>query len=292
MMKLKIYTLLMALSAAWSLQSCDNNDDDSIPVPTELQNAFSSMYPNVTKVEWETKSGYYVADFRNGYEASAWFTPNGEWQMTETDIPYSALPQEVKASYEGSEYATSQGWKIDDVDKLERKGLETVYVIEVEKQNQEVDIYYSEAGVQIKIVEDTDGDRDDQYLPTTQLTETIKAFINDKYPGAKILEIDVEDDRDDWDFGFTEVDIYHDGKYKDVLFDKDGGWYSTSWDIFISDLSDVIKDAINDQYPNYWIDDAEYFEMSDGNNYYLIEIEGNKVQDKKIKITSNGQIFD
>lgn len=292
MMKLKIYTLLMALSAAWSLQSCDNNDDDSIPVPTELQNAFSSMYPNVTNVEWETKSGYYVADFRNGYEASAWFTPNGEWQMTETDIPYSALPQEVKASFEGSEYATSQGWKIDDVDMLERKGLETIYVIEVEKQNQEVDIYYSEAGVQIKIVEDTDGDRDDQYLPTTQLTETIKAFINDKYPGAKILEIDVEDDRNDWDFGFTEVDIYHDGKNKDVLFDKDGGWYSTSWDVFIGDLSDVIKDAIDAKYPNYWIDDAEYFEMSDGNNYYLIEIEGNNVQDKKIKITSNGQIFD
>lgn len=292
MMKLKIYTLLMALSAAWSLQSCDNNDDDSIPVPTELQNAFSSMYPNVTKVEWETKSGYYVADFRNGYEASAWFTPNGEWQMTETDIPYSALPQEVKASYEGSEYATSQGWKIDDVDKLERKGLEAVYVIEVEKQNQEVDIYYSEAGVQIKSVVDTDDDRDDKYLPTTQLTETIKAFINDKYPGAKILEIDVEDDRNDWDFGFTEVDIYHDGKYKDVLFDKNGAWYSTSWDIFIGDLSDVIKDAISTQYPNYHIDDAEYFEMSDGNNYYLIEIEGNKVQDKKIKITSNGQILD
>lgn len=291
-MKLKIYTLLMALSAAWSLQSCDNNDDDSIPVPTELQNAFSSMYPNVTNVEWETKSGYYVADFRNGYEASAWFTPNGEWQMTETDIPYSALPQEVKASYEGSEYATSQGWKIDDVDMLERKGLETIYVIEVEKQNQEVDIYYSEAGVQIKIVEDTDGDRDDQYLPTTQLTETIKAFINDKYPGAKILEIDVEDDRNDWDFGFTEVDIYHDGKNKDVLFDKDGGWYSTSWDVFIGDLSDVIKDAIDAKYPNYWIDDAEYFEMSDGNNYYLIEIEGNNVQDKKIKVTSNGKIFD
>ena len=32
-MKLKIYTLLLALSVTWSLQSCDNDDDGSIAVP-------------------------------------------------------------------------------------------------------------------------------------------------------------------------------------------------------------------------------------------------------------------
>ncbi len=36
-MKLKIYTLLLALCVTWSLQSCDNDDDDSIAVPAELQ---------------------------------------------------------------------------------------------------------------------------------------------------------------------------------------------------------------------------------------------------------------
>ena len=35
-MKLKIYTLLLALSVTWSLQSCDNDDDGSIAVPAEL----------------------------------------------------------------------------------------------------------------------------------------------------------------------------------------------------------------------------------------------------------------
>ena len=37
--------------------------------------------------------------------------------MTETDIPYNALPQAVKMSFENSEYAS---WKRDDIDKLER----------------------------------------------------------------------------------------------------------------------------------------------------------------------------
>lgn len=139
-MKLKIYTLLLALSVTWSLQSCDNDDDGSIAVPAELQSAFSSKFPNAANVKWETKSGYYVADFYDGYEASAWFTQDGKWQMTETDIPYNALPQAVKTSFESSEYAS---WKRDDIDKLERTGVETVFVIEVEKQNQEVDIIHN-----------------------------------------------------------------------------------------------------------------------------------------------------
>ena len=94
-MKLRIYTLLIAFCAAWSLHSCDNDDDESIAVPTPLQEAFSTRYPNVKNVKWETKAGYYVADFYDGYEASAWFTTDGNWHMTETDIPYTALPDPV-----------------------------------------------------------------------------------------------------------------------------------------------------------------------------------------------------
>lgn len=76
-MKLKKFAFLLALSAIWSLQSCDNNDDESLNVPVELQNALSSKYPNVTNVKWESKSGYYVADFYDQYEISAWFTQDG-----------------------------------------------------------------------------------------------------------------------------------------------------------------------------------------------------------------------
>ena len=61
-MKLKIYTLLLALCVTWSLQSCDNDDDNSIAVPTELQNAFASKYPNAANVKWETK--YFLKFFK------------------------------------------------------------------------------------------------------------------------------------------------------------------------------------------------------------------------------------
>ena len=41
----------------------------------------------------------------------------------------------------------------DDVDKLERTGVETIFVIEVENQNQEIDLYYSADGTLIKSIE-------------------------------------------------------------------------------------------------------------------------------------------
>lgn len=299
MMKLKIYALVVALSAAWSLQSCDNNDDESLAVPAELQSAFSSKYPNVTNVKWETKSGYYVADFYDGYEASAWFTQDGKWQMTETDIPYSALPQAVKTAFETGEYAK---WKKDDiVDKLERAGVETVYVIEVENQNQEVDLYYSTEGDLIKNIKDVDDDRDDQYLPdqNAQLTESMKEVIATKYPGAKLIEIDIEDDGPNR--GFTEVDIIHFDTQlnrnvsKEVVFDRDGNWFSTSWDVRPNELpaavTTTIRTTIQTTYPGYQIDDAEYFIKADATEFYLIELEKNNHQDIKIKIAKDGTIL-
>ena len=85
-MKTRFYSILMAVACIIGLQSCDN-DDDNLRVSPELQKAFLDKYPAATRVEWETKAGYYVADFYdNASEASAWFTPAGVWCMTETEI--------------------------------------------------------------------------------------------------------------------------------------------------------------------------------------------------------------
>ena len=42
------------------------------------------------RIEWETKGAYYVADFHeDNFEKEAWFTKDGVWQMTETDLRYA-----------------------------------------------------------------------------------------------------------------------------------------------------------------------------------------------------------
>lgn len=143
-MKLKLYFILLALLGAVTLQSCDN-DDDLNTVSPALQKALAEKYPGATRIEWEVEAGYYVADFLdNNSETSAWFAADGTWHMTETDILYNALPEAVKTSFQQGEYST---WRIDDVDKIERPDAETVYILEVEKGNQELYLRYSPAGV-------------------------------------------------------------------------------------------------------------------------------------------------
>lgn len=61
-------------------------------------------------------------------------------------------------------------------------------------------------------------------------------------------------------FGFTEVDIIHNGISKDVLFNQTGNWYSTSWEIRQNELPEAVNNTLNNQYGEYRFDEAEYIE--------------------------------
>lgn len=206
--------------------------------------------------------------------------------MTETDIPLSALPQEIQASFENSEYYLT--WKVDDVDKLERDGFEIIYVIEVEKQNQEVDLHYSANGTLIKSIVDTDND-EDEYLPV-QLTEAIKNFIYKNYSNALIMEVDIENDRNDKYYGYTEVDIIHNRIHKEILFDSNGNWYSTSWEVHKNELPETVRNVIEKQYKEYNLDDAEYIEKANDTKYYRIDLELGET-DLTVNIDSDGNVI-
>ena len=128
-MKLKMYFLMLALGVCGAaMQSCDD-DDDNLKVPEKLQSAFSQKYPEASP-KWKTRGNYYIADFQDqNYESEAWFTFDAVWLMTETDLPYAALPEAVKNAFQNSEY---RSWRPDDVDMIERESMEPVYVLEVE----------------------------------------------------------------------------------------------------------------------------------------------------------------
>lgn len=281
-MKLKMYFLGLALGAfSLTLQSCDD-DNDSIPVSDELRQALADKHGDAQRVEWETRGGYYVADFNeDNYEKEAWFDANGTWQMTETDIPgLAALPAAVRTAFESSRYAT---WRVDDIDKLERNGLEPVYVIEVEQGNQEVDLYYSEGGLLIKEVAEggTGGGSSEGYLPSG-LPAAVKAFIDENYPNARLVETDVEHD-------LLEVDIIHDNRAKELLFTSANEWISTSWDVYVQSLPQAVTAAVQGQYSGFRIDDAEYVQTPAG-DYYLLELERGEAE-LDIRITADGTIL-
>lgn len=277
-MKTKVLTLAIIMGGATLFSSCSDQHTGTIPDEAIL-NAFDSKYPGINKVEWETKYEYKVAEFKNGsYETEAWFDAGGNWVMTETDIPYNQLPQTVQTSFKSSEY---RDWKVEDVDKLERANIETLYIIEVEKGEAEADLHYTQEGVLVKTISDKDDDNNG-YLPGS-LPEAIQTLLTQKYPGYVLLDFERET------MG-VEADIMDGGIHKEVLFSSTSEWILTKWEIHRNQLPEIIANALkNSEYGSYKIDDIDMIEKPTG-LFYLFELEqGNK--DVIITIDSNGNII-
>ena len=152
-MKTKLFLLATLLIGSWMFVACDD-DDDNINVPGEYQSVFDALYPQAKNVRWERERNYYVAEFwrsEMNAEAEAWFDQQKQWKMTVTEIAYNAFPQTIKDAFQSGEYGS---WRIDDTDLVERPEEATIYVIEVEKNRQEFDLYYAEDGTLLKVVPD------------------------------------------------------------------------------------------------------------------------------------------
>lgn len=281
-----ILFLFFAAATILTFSSCSDDDNNDAPenthlVSKEVQDAFHAKYPQAKDIEWELKGNCAIVDFDwDGKEHSAWFNPSSSaWYMTETDIRYENLPESVLAAYKAGEYAD---WRVDDVDMLTREGMETLYIIEVEKGEAEVDLFYSPTGILVKTVVDTGQENDyDGFLPQTDVKD-ITDFISQKYPNASIIEIDREN-------GMFEVEILDGRVCRDVYFNNKNEWIKTTWDVYYIDLPDAVKEAVKTKYQGYKIDDVNYVQTSSG-DWYELDLENEKTDHEieNIKITVDG----
>lgn len=274
-------TLLLACSVIFF--SCDKDDNDLL-TKNKYANELEQLFPNASRVEWTAVGTYGVAEFDyNGTETKVWFTDNSvsKWQMTETDILYTSLPQTIKTAFEAGKYSS---WKVDDVDKLDRVGVETIYVIEIEKGEAEMSLHYSTDGILVQITEDFDDDNQTALPPVENIDTAIEKYIKLNYPGAKIIDKDIENK-------LIEVDIIHENKHKELKFNSKNEWLSTCIDLSVSETPQLILTAIssNPSYSAYHIDDVEFWQTSQG-NYYQIDLEGAGA-DIKVKVSEAGVIL-
>ncbi len=268
---------------AFVVTSCSDDDDDrrTIQVPDTVLAAFYQEYADVTKVEWDTESGYHVAEFtKGGQDYDVWYTSSGTWSMTEIDhgTNLSGLPQAVQDGYAATIYA-QEGWIIDDIDEISRPGYETIYKIEVEKNGQpDHDLYFDLNGTLYKDVQDQDDDHNTGLIQSSLPTE-ISSFIETNYAGAVIVDYEQEY------YGY-EVDIRHDGKSKELLFGTDYSWIQTSTDC-TRNIPENISSAVSASYPGKVIDDCEYIETAAGESYYLIDLDNYNMD---LKVSEDGTI--
>lgn len=283
---------LLLATAFFTLSSCDNIDHQKdVPsangVNQNIVATFNDMYPNAQNVEWDVKNNYSVASFymstatkSNSRNHSAWFdNRNYEWAMTETDLGLASVPQGIISALEASEYAD---WKIDDIDLIVRQGMEMVYVIEVEHGEKSVDLYYTDEGILVKSVIDADDNYDYSDFIPQATGNNIQDWIANKYPDARIIEIDVENNG-------TEVEIIDGNVVRDVLFDNSGQWVYSKTEVRWNNLPSLITQKFSSsEYSKYHIDDIDFYQTPD-KEYYRFDLEYFD-GDVKIDISTDGTI--
>ena len=199
--------------------------------------------------------------------------------MTEVDHrnDLNALPQAVRDGFAASAYAQ---WRVDDIDEIQRPDYENVYKIEVEQNGrQDMDLYFDVNGTLFREVADGNDDRNEGMLPS-QMPAGIQAFIDERYPNARIVDFDMERGR-------YEVDVIYNSQSIDILFDTDANWISSATD-YERNVPEVVKNAINANFSGKRIDDCDFVETAAGERYWLVDIDN---QDADVRVSEDGQIL-
>ena len=171
---------------------------------------------------------------------------------------------------------------IDDIekwslDKATADGISVFWCVEVETRHKEVDIYVNDSPVRIisRPVIDM-GNTGGNGLP---VEDEIERFLNDRYPGAKVVERDYDD-------GCLELTILHENLRKEVLFDGRNNWLRTEWELHR--LPQNILDAV--QQAGYTLDDDE-FECIETSGGMWYEFEARKDRrEYDLRVDTNGNI--
>lgn len=152
----KVATVAAAMFAGASfISSCSDDDDDDLPiqdVPADVHDTFSKQFPGATKVEWERKGDYFVADCVYNYlDSDMWYESTGKWVMTEVDyeMNMTLTPQAVQNAYSASEYA--QG-VLDDITYYQRIADEFYEIETVLPGDKEYTLFYNADGTLIKSI--------------------------------------------------------------------------------------------------------------------------------------------
>lgn len=192
--------------------------------------------------------------------------------MIEIDVCYENFFEFVFVVYKVGKYVD---WWVDDVDKLICEGMEIFYVIEVEKGEFELDLFYLFIGILVKIVVDIGYEEDyDDYLLQFDVNGII-VIVKQKYFNVIIVEIECEK-------GLQEVIILDENKEKEVYFNEWNEWMGISWDVQVVNLLEVVKKLVMEKYLDYVIDDVDYVVIFD-NEWYIFDLE-NKQIDKEFKV--------
>ncbi|MEG1649529.1 MAG: PepSY-like domain-containing protein [Rikenellaceae bacterium] len=276
----------------------DDKNSEQTPFDKTVA-AFQKEFPNAQNVKWQKKKGHDVATFTTPSTtkaatnpvSSAWYL-EGSTQCAYAEIEISATQLDkdapkVAAAWNASPYKT-QGFVLEDIDVLSHADKTSVYKLEVEKGEQEIELFYSKEGV--LLCEQPDADNKDDEQENEPCPQAIYDFITANFPGAVIVDFDLEDE--DPSNVFYEVEIFVGNVEKELIFSKDFKFAYSIVEIEEEALPEVIKKAFialaSDT--ESWSDIAKMENEKQKVIGYLLAVEDEKTEIEKIfKVDAEGK---
>jgi len=114
-------------------------------VPPAVKDAFTQQYSQADSVNYDDKFVYVLVHFqRQDSVSTARYTSKGIWQWTETEIPFTSLPENIQDGFNKSKYL---GWQVDHSFLVNLPGNLTRYKLQVEKNTvQKRNLFFNTRG--------------------------------------------------------------------------------------------------------------------------------------------------
>lgn len=277
MLKRYIYLFILGLVVC-GLAACDpatQSDDSAFP-----EDAFRSFYPTAKVEQWTRRGGYDVAEFKNGdNRADVWFFKSG-WVMTVTDLPFSEVPERVLAALGRSEFGM---WEQVRACRIERKGMETVFAVLVERNKVGYELIYAESGVIVRR-EDATGmpsmTDSRRFLPQF-IPPAIMMKVHQVYPHAVAYDFEP-------DLAMSRVYLLDGDTARMMCFSMRNEWLYTVRDEQAASLPAGVAGSFSRYMPGWMVDAVRHVDSPAG-AYYRIDADSMGVK-RAVRLDNHGCI--
>jgi hypothetical protein len=258
------------------LTSCamDGNDpaepptkgkDPSAITPNEkVLRAFDIKFPNAKDIAWSIDDSYYIADFTEfSSVTNAWFGQDGEWVSSKSSLSSSELNKDIYQSFQNSVHSDN---RLISRNRLERKGLGDVYMLETNNGAHNINVYYTENGDFIKTVKNY-GDYIDRPV---NVPEEVNNVVASRFTAAKVLDV--------WEDSLSpKVGVMENNVYKVATLTSEYDWASTIWEVEEAGVPQVVINSFKTSpYGSAGLSSIRIMEHGGGRAYLFYFSDGGK----------------
>lgn len=204
-------------------------------------------YPDARIIDIELEDGGTEVEFVfNGNKMEACFTAASQWLYTKTEYTrrdFSIIPPKVLAALKTTEHYVSLD-QVDDIAYYQTAASGNYYTFELETRYDDVTVFISESGE--LIAKPIPGGSENQ----TTVSDDVQKQIDTRYPQAVVLEKEYDD-------GYLEVTIRHEGLLKELYFNGRGEWVRTEWEVTYDQVPGAVVGYLASAYAGCRIDRDE-----------------------------------